>query len=149
LSWDDFRFEGGNIMCEEREKVRCRDCELVQWSDRASHRRCGRTLPEPLVEVVEKVVIRYAPECLQSLEEARRLISEAEDRLTRRLADSLGSTVLAQSPAHKEFPTLAEVERAAIIAAYQRSDRKALKAARLLGIGKSTLCRKLKLLEIV
>jgi hypothetical protein len=74
----NFRLEGGDIMCEEREKVRCRNCELVQWSDRASCRRCGKTLPEPLVKVVEKVVIRYAPECLQSLEEARRLISEAE-----------------------------------------------------------------------
>jgi transcriptional regulator of acetoin/glycerol metabolism len=99
-------------------------------------------------EGVDKVVIRYAPECLQSLEEARKSISEAEDRLTRQLAESLGSTVLAQSPEHKEFPTLAEVERATIVAAYQRSDRKTLKAARLLGIGKTTLSRKLKFFEI-
>src|ERR1700751_3233619 len=67
-----FRPERGDIMCEEREKVRCRSCELVQWGDRANCRRCGKTLPEPLMKVVEKVVIRYAPECLQSLEEARR-----------------------------------------------------------------------------
>ncbi len=31
----------GDIMSEEREKVRCRSCELVQWSDRANCRRCG------------------------------------------------------------------------------------------------------------
>jgi hypothetical protein len=43
-------------MCEEREKVRCRCCELVQWSDRANCRRCGGALPEPLVKIVERVV---------------------------------------------------------------------------------------------
>ena len=62
-------------MNEEREKVRCRSCELVQWSDRANCRRCGGALPEPLVKiverVVEKVVIRHDPECLQKLDQAR------------------------------------------------------------------------------
>jgi DNA-binding protein Fis len=143
-----FRPERGDIMCEEREKVRCRSCELVQWGGRANCRRCGKTLPEPLVKVVEKVVIRYAPECLQSLEEARRLISEAEDRLTKQLANSLGSTVLAQTAEAGKFPTLAEVERAMIVTAYQLSNRKTLKAAHLLGIRKTTLCRKLKSFDI-
>ena len=135
-------------MCEEREKVHCRSCELVQWSDRSSCRRCGTALPEPLLKVVEKVVIRYAPQCLRSLEEARRLISEAEDRLSRQLADSLGSTILSQTPDVGAFPTLAEVERAVIVAAYERSDRKHVKAARMLGIRKTTLCRKLKSFDI-
>jgi hypothetical protein len=71
-------------MCEEREKVRCRCCELVQWNDRANCRRCGGALPEPLVKiverVVEKVVIRHDPECIQSLAQARELISAATDR---------------------------------------------------------------------
>ena len=63
-------------MSEEREKVRCRNCELVQWSDRANCRRCGSALPEPVVRiverVVEKVVIRQDPQCLQKLEQAVR-----------------------------------------------------------------------------
>ena len=47
-------------------------------------------------------------------------------------------------PQTEVFPTLAEVERATIVAAYQRSNRKPLEAARLLGIGKTTLYRKLR-----
>jgi hypothetical protein len=43
-------------MCGEREKVRCRHCELVQWSDRENCRRCGTVLPEPVVVVAERVV---------------------------------------------------------------------------------------------
>jgi len=135
-------------MCEERETVRCRTCELVQWSDLTNCRRCGKVLPEPPGKVVEQVLIRHAPQFLQSLEEARRLISEAEDRFTKQLAESLGSTVLDQSRDAGVFPTLAEVERAMIVAAYQKSDHKPLQAARLLGIGKAAFCRKLKLFEI-
>src|SRR4051812_8301750 len=48
----------GNGMREECEKVRCRQCELVQWSDRAHCRRCGMALPEPIVRIVERVVER-------------------------------------------------------------------------------------------
>ena len=57
-------------MCEEREKVRCRHCELVQWSDRANCRRCGSVLPAPVVvvveRVVEKVVISHDPMCFRA-----------------------------------------------------------------------------------
>jgi hypothetical protein len=35
------------------------------------------------------------------------------------------------------FPTMAEMKRAIIVAAYDRSNRKPLEAARLLGIGKT------------
>ena len=102
-------------MGEEREKVRCRHCELVQWRDRANCRRCGTALPEPVVKiverVVEKVVISYDP---------------------------------AQIPKGVPFPTMAEVERAMILAAYQKSNRRPLEAARLLGIGKTTLYRKVR-----
>jgi hypothetical protein len=72
-------------MSEEGEKVRCRSCELVQWNGRANSRRCGSVLPEPVVTivepVVEKVVVRQDPQCLESLEEARKLIVKATDRL--------------------------------------------------------------------
>lgn len=135
-------------MCEEREKVRCRCCELVQWSDRANCRRCGVALPEPLVKiverVVEKVVIRHDPECIQSLAQARELISAAADRLTGRAAEAATPVVLAQVQEIGAFPTMAEVERAMILAAYQRSNRRPLEAARLLGIGKTTFYRKLR-----
>jgi transcriptional regulator of acetoin/glycerol metabolism len=135
-------------MNEEREKVRCQSCELVQWGDRASCRRCGSALPEPVVKVVERVVerivIRHDPKCLENLEEAHRLILAATERLMQQAVESVAPVVLPQGPRTEVFPTLAEVERAAIVAAYQRSNRKPLEAARLLGIGKTTLYRKLR-----
>ena len=42
------------------------------------------------------------------------------------------------------FPTLDAMERAMIVAAYRKSNRKAVEAARLRGIGKTTFYRKLK-----
>jgi len=138
----------GDIMSDERDKVRCQNCELVQWSDRANCRRCDKTLPEPIVRiverVVEKVVIRHDPECIQSLAQARELISAATDRLMQQGVEAAAPVVLAQVPEAGAFPTMAEVERAMILAAYQRSNRKPLEAARLLGIGKTTLYRKLR-----
>ena len=44
----------------------------------------------------------------------------------------------------ESMDALAEVERAMILAAYQKSNRRPLEAARLLGIGKTTLFRKLR-----
>jgi transcriptional regulator of acetoin/glycerol metabolism len=135
-------------MNEQREKVRCRICELTQWSDRANCRRCGSALPDPVVKiverVVEKVVIRQDPQCLASLEEARRLILAATDRLTQPQVEAVAVVVPPLAPQAAAFPTMAEVERAMIVAAYQRSNRKPLEAARLLGIGKTTLYRKLR-----
>ena len=138
----------GDIMNEERDKVRCRSCELVQWSDRANCRRCGTALPEPIVRiverVVEKIVIRQDPQCLQKLEQASRLISTATERLTQQCVESVAPFALAQVPETGVFPTMAEVERAMIVAAYERSNRRPLEAARLLGIGKTTVYRKLR-----
>jgi transcriptional regulator of acetoin/glycerol metabolism len=135
-------------MSEERDKVRCRHCELVQWSDRANCRRCDTALPEPVVKiverVVEKVVIRHDPECLQSLRKAYDLISAATDRLTQQRVEAVAPIIVAEVPEAGIFPTMAEVERAMIAMAYQRSNRKPLEAARLLGIGKTTLYRKLR-----
>jgi hypothetical protein len=45
-------------MCEERERVRCRHREPVQFEDQANCRRCGTALPEPVVKIVERVVER-------------------------------------------------------------------------------------------
>ena len=135
-------------MSEEREKVRCRSCELVQWRVRANCRRCGASLPQPIVKiverVVERVVVRHDPQCLENLEQARQLIVAASGRLTQQCTESAAPLVLAHAPQSGSFPTMAEMERTMILAAYQRSNRKPLEAARLLGIGKTTLYRKLR-----
>ena len=135
-------------MSEERDKVRCQSCELVQWSDRVSCRRCGTVLPEPIVRiverVVERVVIRQDPQCLQKLEEAHRLISAATERLQQPSAEEKAPILLSQISEAGSFPTMAEMERAIIAAAYERSNRRPLEAARLLGIGKTTVYRKLR-----
>src|SRR5258708_21958709 len=126
-------------MNEERAKVRCRSCELVQWSDRADCRRCGNALPEPVVKVVErvveKVVIRHDPQCLENLDEARKLILAATNRLSQQCVETLTPIALAHVPETDVFPTIAEVERTMIVAAYQKPNLRPLEAARLLGIG--------------
>jgi len=135
-------------MSEERDKVRCRSCELVQWSNRDGCRRCGVALPQPVVKiverVVERVVIRQDPQCLQKLEEAHRLISAATERLQRSGAEEKPPILFSHISEVQAFPTMAEMERAIIAAAYERSNRRPLEAARLLGIGKTTVYRKLK-----
>jgi transcriptional regulator of acetoin/glycerol metabolism len=135
-------------MNEERDKIRCRQCELVQWSDRANCRRCGTSLPQPFVKVVERVVervvVRQDAECIANLEQARELITLASERLTEQSVQHAVPVDLMQVVGKDAFPKMAEVERALILAAYQRSNRKSLVAARLLGIGKTTLYRKLR-----
>jgi transcriptional regulator of acetoin/glycerol metabolism len=132
----------------ERETVRCIQCELVQWADHANCRRCGQVLPTPIVNIVERVVERvvyqHDSQCLLKLQEASKLISAVAARLE-------------ESPTHRQlpvplnplstieaFPTLDQVERAMILAAYRKSNRKPVEAARLLGIGKTTFYRKLR-----
>ncbi|KAA6465326.1 hypothetical protein DYQ86_05130 [Acidobacteria bacterium AB60] len=138
----------GKAMNEERERIRCHNCELVQWDDRETCRRCGVSLPHPIVKiverVVERVVVRHDPECLATLEQARELIATASERLAGQAIDQVSPINLAQVSEEGSFPTLAEVERALIVAAYKRSDRRALQAAKLLGMGKTTFYRKLK-----
>lgn len=135
-------------MTDERERVRCRNCELVQWRDQGLCRRCSSRLPEPVVKiverVVEKVIVRQDPQCLKSLQQARELIATASQRLMEQSVGQAQPTILAQVSGSASFPTMAEMERAMIVAAYRRSNRKPLEAARLLGIGKTTFYRKLR-----
>jgi transcriptional regulator of acetoin/glycerol metabolism len=135
-------------MSEEREKVRCQSCELVQWRDRANCRRCGSALPDPIVKVVErvveKVVVRHDQQCIENLEEAHKLILAATNRMAQQCVETMTPIALAHVPETDVFPTIAEVERTMIVAAYQRSNRRPLEAARLLGIGKTTFYRKLR-----
>jgi hypothetical protein len=138
----------GEPMCEERAKTRCVQCELVQWADRAKCRRCGRVLPAPVVNaverVVEKLVFHPAVQCLENLQAASNLLSAT----ARRLQESHDSPKLPvdfdSRPADQPFPTLDAMERAMIMAAYSRSNRRPVEAARLLGIGKTTFYRKLR-----
>ncbi len=130
-------------MSEQQEKIRCRCCELVQWSDRKNCRRCGAVLPEQVVKIVEriveKVVIRQDAECLATLEQAQKLIAMASERLSLKTFEPVSPP-----QPNTSFPTMAEAERALILAAFQKSRRKPLEAARLLGIGKTTMYRKLR-----
>jgi DNA-binding NtrC family response regulator len=109
-------------MSEQREKIRCRSCELIQWNDRSDCRRCGAALPQPIVKVVERVV----------------------ERVVLRHCARFGESATAEPVVPTPFPTMAEVERKMILAAYSRSNRRPLEAARLLGISKTTMYRKLR-----
>lgn len=138
-------------MSEEQEKVRCQRCELVQWNDRSDCRRCGSVLPQPIVKiverVVEKVIVSSDLKLIENPEQARQLIATAAECLVQASGESALPVVLAYVSHKTQFPTMAEMERTMILAAYQRSNRRKLEAARLLGIGKTTLYRKLKEFE--
>ena len=84
-------------------------------------------------------MISQDPECLAALEQAQKLIAMASERLSMQACEPVSLV-----RANTSFPTMAEVERAMIVAAYQKSSRKPLEAARLLGIGKTTMYRKLR-----
>ena len=135
-------------MNKERETVRCVQCELVQWTDHANCRRCGQALPAPIVNVVErvveKVVFQQDSQCIQNLQEASKLISATAARLEESTAQQRLTERLNSLSTVETFPTLDQVERAMILAAYRKSNRKPVEAARLLGIGKTTFYRKLK-----
>lgn len=139
-------------MSEERAKVRCRSCELVQWPDEETNcRRCGEPLPVPVITVVERIVertlVRQDPRCLECLERACRLISAATERMGQPYPMPAVPAAVGGMLEGDAFPTLAEMERTMIVAAYEKSGRKPLVAAQLLGIGKTTLYRKLKEME--
>ena len=135
-------------MNKERETVRCVQCELVQWADHANCRRCGQVLPTPIVNfverVVERVVFQQDSQCLLNLQEASKLISATAARLEESTAQQRLPAHLNSLSAVEKFPTLDEMERAMILAAYRKSNRKPVEAARLLGIGKTTFYRKLR-----
>ena len=135
-------------MCEERAKTRCVQCELVQWGDHGNCRRCGHALPTPVVNVVERVVERVVIQqdsaCLENLEAAAKLISATAARLEESTAQQRPPVHPNVLPNVEPLPTLDEMERTMILAAYRKSNRKPVEAARLLGIGKTTFYRKLR-----
>ena len=108
------------------ERLHCQQCELVQWSGREQCRCCGAPLPEPIMKVVERVVERVVAQPSSG--------NNAE----------VVTVLPVETGVASDFPTMAQMERTMILAAYQRSNRRPLLAARLLGIGKTTMYRKLR-----
>lgn len=130
---------------EHRKRVRCGHCDLTQWEAQTC-RRCDQALPAPLVEFVE--VEKPVPVIQKELVEVpviREVLVPVEQPCLKcaGLAPSAS-----QPPQHIEaadnFPTLEEMERTLIQAALDRSGGDRLKAASMLGIGKTTIYRKLK-----
>ena len=99
--------------------------------------------------VVEKVVIQQDSQCLENLLEASKLISAAPARLKESYSSQALPVHFNPLPTVELFTTLDEMERAMLVAAYRRSNRKPVEAARLLGVGKTTFYRKLKELRQV
>jgi transcriptional regulator of acetoin/glycerol metabolism len=126
-------------------------CELAQWADRTHCRRCGHVLPKPVVNIVDRVVAKVLfqqdPRCVQNLQEAAELISATAARLKESSASQPLPVRFNSLPVVEPFPTLEEMERVMIMAAYRRSNRRPVEAARLLGIGKTTFYRKLSELK--
>src|SRR5690242_591783 len=123
-------------MCEERIKTQCVHCELVQWAEGRNCRRCGEALPLPvpvvnLVEhLVERGVLRNEPNRHHHLEEACTIISAAVAGLQNPSAIEELSVGPEPISAVQPFPTLDAVERAMIVAAYRKANRKSAVAAR-------------------
>ena len=125
---------------QTRRRVRCISCELAQWATRPNCRRCGVQLPQPVINVVE--VEKPVPVVQKEILEVPviREITVPIDRPCLRCA--LNQTT--PSSANSEFPTIEQMERSLIEAALDRCQGDRLKAAAMLGIGKTTIYRKLK-----
>jgi transcriptional regulator of acetoin/glycerol metabolism len=94
--------------------------------------------------VVERVVVRQDTQCLYSLARAcNRLVAATEQAMEPGSGRTV-PVVLEEVQETEVFPTMVEIERAMIVAAYERSNHKPMVAAHLLGIGKTTFYRKLK-----
>ena len=130
---------------ERRKRVRCGNCDLTQWEAQTC-RRCGRALPAPVVEFVE--VEKPVPVIQKELVEVP-VIREVLVAVEQPCLKCAGLSLLAsetdqQIEAADNFPSLAEMERTLIQAALDRSGGDRQKAAHMLGIGKTTIYRKLK-----
>ncbi len=134
-------------MKEERERIRCRHCELVQWSEQENCRRCGAALPQPIVKfverVVEKVVVRQDPQCLEKLEQARQLIAAASAGMANRYAGPMRRLFFLNTHPRLVHFRLWRKWSGQSSWPHIRDQSRPLKATWLLGIGKTTLYRKL------
>ena len=131
---------------KRRFRVRCGQCDLTQWEAKTC-RRCGQTLPLPIIEFVE--VEKPVPVITKELVEVpviREVLVTVEQ-------PCLKCATLAPMKSHPtkistNLPSLAEMEKTLIHAALERSGGDRHKAAHMLGIGKTTIYRKLKEYEM-
>ncbi len=130
---------------EHRKRVRCGHCELTQW-EALTCRRCHQALPAPLVEYVE--VEKPVPVIKRELVEVpvvREVLVPVEQPCLRCAGLSRSaSETLQRIEGASNFPSLAEMERALIQSALDRTGGDRQKAAHMLGIGKTTIYRKLQ-----
>jgi len=128
---------------QTRRRVRCISCELAQWAMRPNCRRCGARLPQPVINVVE--IEKPVPVVQKEILEVpvMREFTGPVDRPC--LLCALNQTT--PSSANSELPTIEQMERSLIEAALDRCQGDRLKAAAMLGIGKTTIYRKLKDIE--
>jgi transcriptional regulator with GAF, ATPase, and Fis domain len=132
-------------LIEHRKRVRCGRCDLTQW-EAETCRRCRQALPAPVVEFVE--VEKLVPVITKELVEVpviREVLVPVEKPCLKCAGLSLSASQTHQRiEATNNLPSLAEMERTLIHAALDRSGGDRQKAAHMLGIGKTTIYRKLK-----
>ncbi len=130
---------------KHRKRVRCGHCELTQWEGQTC-RRCNQALPAPLVEYVE--VEKPVPVIQKQLVEVpvvREVLVPVEQPCLRCAGLSRSaSETLQRIEGADNFPSLEEMERALIQSALDRTGGDRQKAAHMLGIGKTTIYRKLQ-----
>ena len=129
---------------QHRKRVRCGHCDLAQW-EAVACRRCHGALPAPVVEFVE--VEKLVPVITKQLVEVpviREVLVPVEQPCLKCAGLSLSASQTPQRiDAAENLPSMAEMERTLIQAALDRSGGDRQKAARMLGIGKTTIYRKL------
>ncbi|HEV2133936.1 MAG TPA: helix-turn-helix domain-containing protein [Terracidiphilus sp.] len=130
---------------EHRKRVRCGHCELTQW-EAVTCRRCHLALPAPLVEYVEvEKPVPVIKKELVAVQVVREVLVPVEQPCLRCAGLSLAASETSyRIEGADNFPSLEEMERTLIQAALDRSGGDRQKAAHLLGIGKTTIYRKLK-----
>lgn len=128
-----------------RKRVRCRHCELTQW-EAPTCRRCRNALLAPIIEFVEvEKPVLVIQKQLVEVPVVREVLVPVEQPCLRCAGLSLSASQnLEQTDSGDSFPSLEEMERTLIQAALDRSGGDRQKAAHLLGIGKTTIYRKLK-----
>ena len=122
---------------EEREKVRCKRCELVQWSDREDCRRCGTALPQPLVKIVERVVekvvirVNVIPQKLKDGENAALTTPLTVTGTAEELDRELPTTIVGFVSAHLQLRNTLDKAKAEMDAAAKTAQAEARSKAKV------------------
>lgn len=115
-----------------RRRVRCISCELVQWRRRRTAGAAASSFRNLLSTWWKsKNQCRLRPQFISTFRACVCELNQTQHPST-----------------NGEFPTIAQMERSIIEAALDRCQGDRLKAAAILGIGKTTIYRKLRDFEI-